>query len=71
MPRVNVKGETMYVVHDVKIEAIDEPIDERIRAYSTFLFESVDRYLPVTEDGEHRLHENYARNLFNRRHEHT
>ncbi len=66
VPRVNVKGETRYVVHDVKAEAIDESLDGRLRAYSTFLCEAVDRYLPATGGIEHMLHENYAGRLYNR-----
>ncbi len=65
VPRADAHGETAYVVHDVKTEAIDESIEGRLRAYSTFLFEDVDKYLPTTGNIEHWLHENYAAELYN------
>ncbi len=66
VPQVDEQDEKGYVVHDAKAKAIDESIDGRLSAYSTFLFEEIDEYLPATEKVEHQLHENYAAFLQNK-----
>ncbi|WP_330632142.1 hypothetical protein [Halocatena halophila] len=66
VPQAETAERTKYTIHDVQIKAIDESVNEHLREYSTFLFETVERFLPDTEGIGHRLHELYVRYLFNR-----
>jgi tetratricopeptide (TPR) repeat protein len=59
VPTTDKEELTWYLIHDVKVKAIDEPLEEYLQDFSTFLFEEVDECLPSSEyNVRHSLHEN-------------
>ncbi|MFB6196306.1 MAG: hypothetical protein ABEI80_09050 [Haloplanus sp.] len=70
---VLITGETLadpaaaYHVHDIQLEAVSEPVENHLRAFSEFLMDDLGFYLPtVGADIERLAHSQFALGLYDR-----